>query len=127
MRGFLNRRFKLSFWVLLGQWPKVPRGRSHEIPLVPGRETILYILLYHLLLVNSNLLRYHKGKDNGRAAYGGRRHCGDRPPREKQLSGKGDHRRGTALRDMVRQEYADRVLRVVALDQGRTDLVLREF
>ena len=34
---------------------------------------------------------------------------------------------GTALRDMVRQEYAGRVLRVVALDQGRTDLVLREF
>ena len=32
-----------------------------------------------------------------------------------------------ALRDMVRQEYAGRVLRVVALDQGRTDLVLREF
>ena len=34
---------------------------------------------------------------------------------------------GTALRDIVRQEYAGRVLRVVALDQGRTDLVLREF
>ena len=34
---------------------------------------------------------------------------------------------GTALRDMVRQEYNHRVLRVVALDQGRTDLVLREF
>lgn len=34
---------------------------------------------------------------------------------------------GTALRDMVRQEYAERVARVVILDQGRTDLVLREF
>ena len=34
---------------------------------------------------------------------------------------------GTALRDMVRQEYAGRVLRVIPLDQGRTDLVLREF
>ena len=34
---------------------------------------------------------------------------------------------GTVLRDMVRQEYAGRVLRVVPLDQGRTDLVLREF
>ena len=34
---------------------------------------------------------------------------------------------GTVLRDMVRREYAGRVLRVVALDQGRTDLVLREF
>ena len=34
---------------------------------------------------------------------------------------------GTALRDMVRQEYAGRVARVVILDQGRTDLVLREF
>lgn len=34
---------------------------------------------------------------------------------------------GTALRDMVRREYAGRVLRVIPLDQGRTDLVLREF
>ena len=34
---------------------------------------------------------------------------------------------GTALRDMVRQEYAERVARVVILNQGRTDLVLREF
>ena len=34
---------------------------------------------------------------------------------------------GTALRDMVRRDYAGQVLRVVALDQGRTDLVLREF
>ena len=34
---------------------------------------------------------------------------------------------GTALRELVRQEYAGQVLRVVALDQGRTDLVLREF
>ena len=34
---------------------------------------------------------------------------------------------GTALRYMVRQEYAGRVARVVILDQGRTDLVLREF
>lgn len=34
---------------------------------------------------------------------------------------------GTALRDMVRREYASRVLRVIPLDQGRTDLVLREF
>ena len=38
VRGFLNRRFKLSFWVLLGQRPKVPRGRSHEIPLAPEGE-----------------------------------------------------------------------------------------
>ena len=28
--GFLNRRFKLSFWVLLGQRPKVPRPRRDE-------------------------------------------------------------------------------------------------
>ncbi len=28
--GFLNRRFKLSFWVLLGQRPKVPRARKRE-------------------------------------------------------------------------------------------------
>ncbi len=34
---------------------------------------------------------------------------------------------GTVLRDMVRREYAGRVRRVVPLDQGRTDLVLREF
>ena len=34
---------------------------------------------------------------------------------------------GTVLRDMVRRDYAGQVLRVVALDQGRTDLVLREF
>ncbi len=32
VRGFLNRRFKLSFWVLLGQRPKVPRPRGDEIP-----------------------------------------------------------------------------------------------
>ena len=34
---------------------------------------------------------------------------------------------GTVLRDMVRREYAGRVLRVIPLDQGSTDLVLREF
>lgn len=34
---------------------------------------------------------------------------------------------GTALLDLVRQEYAGQVLRVIPLDQGRTDLVLREF
>lgn len=34
---------------------------------------------------------------------------------------------GTALRDMVRREYAARVVRAVILDEGRTDLVLREF
>lgn len=34
---------------------------------------------------------------------------------------------GTILRDMVRRDYAARVLRIVVLDQGRTDLVLREF
>lgn len=35
---------------------------------------------------------------------------------------------GTALRDMVRREYKDRVLRVeTGIDPGITDLVLREF
>ena len=39
VRGSLNRRFKLSFWVLLGQRPKVPRPRGDEIPLRPeGRS-----------------------------------------------------------------------------------------
>jgi len=34
---------------------------------------------------------------------------------------------GTALRDMVRQEYAGKVLRIVPVNEGTTDLVLREF
>lgn len=34
---------------------------------------------------------------------------------------------GTALRDMIRQEYASRCLRLVAVNEGTTDLVLREF
>ena len=35
---------------------------------------------------------------------------------------------GTALRDLVRREYAGRVLRVeLGLNPGVTDLVLREF
>ena len=34
---------------------------------------------------------------------------------------------GTALRDMIRRDYASICLRVLPLDNGRTDLVLREF
>ena len=34
---------------------------------------------------------------------------------------------GTALRDMIRRDYATKCLRVLPLDNGRTDLVLREF
>ena len=34
VRGFLNRRFKQRFWVLLPLWAKVPRGRSHETSLL---------------------------------------------------------------------------------------------
>ena len=34
---------------------------------------------------------------------------------------------GTALRDMIRRDYANKCLRVLPLDNGRTDLVLREF
>ena len=35
---------------------------------------------------------------------------------------------GTALRDMIRREYAGRVLRLeTGIDPGVTDLVLREF
>lgn len=34
---------------------------------------------------------------------------------------------GTALRDMIRREYASKCLRVLPLDNGRTDLILREF
>ena len=34
---------------------------------------------------------------------------------------------GTALRDMIRRDYASKCLRVLSLDNGRTDLVLREF
>lgn len=37
------------------------------------------------------------------------------------------HHGGTVLRDMVRRDYAAKCLRVVPLDAGRTDLVLREF
>ena len=39
------------------------------------------------------------------------------------------HTRGTALRDFVRGEYANdpRVLRVAAVDESTTDLVLREL
>lgn len=34
---------------------------------------------------------------------------------------------GTALRDMVRSEYAARVLRIRPISEGVTDLILREF
>ena len=34
---------------------------------------------------------------------------------------------GTVLRDMIRREYASKCLRVLPIDNGRTDLVLREF
>ena len=34
---------------------------------------------------------------------------------------------GTALRDMIRRDYATKCLRVLPLDNGRIDLVLREF
>lgn len=34
---------------------------------------------------------------------------------------------GTALRDMIHRDYASKCLRVLPLDNGRTDLVLREF
>ncbi len=34
---------------------------------------------------------------------------------------------GTALRDMIRRDYANKCLRVLPLDNGRTDLILREF
>ena len=34
---------------------------------------------------------------------------------------------GTALRNMIRRDYATKCLRVLPLDNGRTDLVLREF
>ena len=34
---------------------------------------------------------------------------------------------GTALRDMIRAEYAHRCRRVVSISEGTTDLVLREF
>lgn len=34
---------------------------------------------------------------------------------------------GTTLRDMIRRDYAGKCLRVLPLDNGRTDLVLREF
>ena len=34
---------------------------------------------------------------------------------------------GTVLRDMIRREYASRVLRLQAINEGTTDLVLREF
>ena len=32
VRGFLNRRFKLSFWSLLGQRPKVTRAGARNTP-----------------------------------------------------------------------------------------------
>ena len=34
---------------------------------------------------------------------------------------------GTALRDMIRAEYAGKVLRIQSINEGTTDLVLREF
>ncbi len=34
---------------------------------------------------------------------------------------------GTALRDMIRREYTAKVLQVKAINEGTTDLVLREF
>ena len=37
------------------------------------------------------------------------------------------HHGGTAIRDMIREEYAPKVLRLVTVNEGTTDLVLREF
>lgn len=34
---------------------------------------------------------------------------------------------GTALRDMVRRDYVGKVLRVKPINEGTTDLILREF
>ena len=34
---------------------------------------------------------------------------------------------GTALRDMIRTEYAGKVLRIQSINEGTTDLILREF
>ena len=34
---------------------------------------------------------------------------------------------GTALRDMIRTEYAEKVLRIQSINEGTTDLILREF
>ena len=34
---------------------------------------------------------------------------------------------GTVLRDMLRRDYAGKVLRLQAINEGTTDLVLREF
>ena len=34
---------------------------------------------------------------------------------------------GTVLRDMIRREFAPRVLRLQVINEGTTDLVLREF
>ena len=42
VRGNLNRRFKLPFWVLLGQRPNVPRPRGDETPSALERETLPY-------------------------------------------------------------------------------------
>ena len=40
--GFLNRRFKWRFWVLLPPRAKVPRARKRETLLAPEHETPLY-------------------------------------------------------------------------------------
>ena len=41
--GFLNRRFKLSFWSLLGQRPKVTRARRHGMsPRAGARNSPLH-------------------------------------------------------------------------------------
>ena len=34
---------------------------------------------------------------------------------------------GTILRDMLRRDYADKVLRLQAVNEGTTDLIIREF
>ena len=34
---------------------------------------------------------------------------------------------GTVLRDMIRREFSSRVLRLQVINEGTTDLVLREF
>ena len=34
---------------------------------------------------------------------------------------------GTVLRDMLRRDYADKVLRLQAVNEGTTDLIIREF
>ena len=48
VRGFLNRRFKLFFWSLLEQRPKVTRAGARNIPSRPQAQKYPFYCAFNL-------------------------------------------------------------------------------